>query len=808
MAMTSPSDKIRKTLLLLPFLLCTSGLFAQGQQPEAADTSRYAEVRSLVQFYEYMLNNVGAAKSSSRDKEVIITESYKKIFVGPHVQVEDDLINDRKVITNKDISAYMRDVDFFFQDIVFDFNDLQVEKKELAARVFYLVSFESIIEGKTLDGETYNRAESRFIEVNTNQDGDLKIASVYSTKISREKELEVWWNSLSYGWIEVFKSYMPPFDSADHLILKRIAALDSLNLSGNTTIKNLEPVAALRDLKYLDISHTDIVDLSPIRYASNLQTLKANNSALTDISTLSYFDKLKSLNLSNTKVSDIEPLKRLTFLNELRLSETYVSNFTALAEIKSLVYVDFSESRLSDAGFLASHKGLETADLSRTSLSDLYVFQLLPKLKQLNLSETAIVNLEGLEGHPSLESLDITQTKVAEISPLLSASKLQKIYADYTKVSQEEASNFMSKRPKTLVVTHSAQVMNWWSSISGDWQKAFMSIMKTQNPEKEDIIQLLNIDSLSLKGLGLKEATPLKKFQRLKHLDVSDNQFTSFNFTASMRDLSHLSGAGLPVSSTDGLDKNEKLKTLLLPHTEIVNISALSFLDELELVNLDESFVDESAVSKLLQASPKTVVIYQTETLKSWWGSLPTEWKKVFALKSSDSYHLHKLIEVDSINVTGFEISSLSPLKVFINLRYVSLNKVNVSDLKELYKHQNIQALSCTNGPLMDLDGINQLHQLETLDISNTALSNLKDLEGLRSLKDLNCSGTSISNLKGIESIYNLETLNISSTRTWRLGRLSELRNLQTLICNNTRIIDYLIDEYKVEHPEVNVIYY
>ena len=113
----------RATRLLLAPLFLAIFTYTHAQDEKQETDPKIEEVQSLVDFYEYMLNTVGAEKTPVRDKEVIITESFKKIFENENVQIEDDLIPDRKVITNKNVSAYLRDVDFFFKDITFDFKE-------------------------------------------------------------------------------------------------------------------------------------------------------------------------------------------------------------------------------------------------------------------------------------------------------------------------------------------------------------------------------------------------------------------------------------------------------------------------------------------------------------------------------------------------------------------------------------------------------------------------------------------------------------------------------------------------------------
>ncbi|MEY3647601.1 MAG: hypothetical protein RLZ13_483, partial [Bacteroidota bacterium] len=103
---------------LLWFLLCLS-IVAQGQTIKGYSTDQLTElstkVEDQVRFLEFLLNTVGNSQTSARDKDVIIRESYLKIFRDGKVQVEDDLVLDRKVVTNKDVAAYFKDIEFFYK---------------------------------------------------------------------------------------------------------------------------------------------------------------------------------------------------------------------------------------------------------------------------------------------------------------------------------------------------------------------------------------------------------------------------------------------------------------------------------------------------------------------------------------------------------------------------------------------------------------------------------------------------------------------------------------------------------------------
>jgi Leucine-rich repeat (LRR) protein len=797
---------------LILFFLSFSLLTAHAQTEAdivVVDSTQYDEVKSLLNFYKYMLNTVGSSNTSTRDKEVIITESYKKIFANSKVQIEDDLIEDRKVITNKDVNAYLRDVDFFFDEIDFSFQNIEIEKIAKGDDdFFYLISFESTIKGTTIDNETLASTKKRFIEVNLDKEaGDMKIASIYSTKVSRTKELQNWWSSLSFGWINIFKNYVE-FDSITNQVLLKIASIDSLDISGNQFIQNLDPLTALKDLRTINISNTKIEDLSPLRYSRELKKIDASNSIVLNISSLQYFENLTSLNLSSSEVIDISILSRLKKLTSLNLSNTLVTDFSSLAELKSLKSIDLSNTSFSRTQLIANSTSLENVQLARTIITDLSPIKTLTNIKQLTISETGISDISSLSAHPNLEILTMNQTTVSTLDPLLKAPKLRKVYADNTGITEQIASSFMAQKSKTVVVANSEQVMQWWSTLPANWKNVFTSIIDETSPQKEDIIKLINRDSLDVSGKNLFELEPLQKFKRLKYLNVSNNLFTNFGFTQGMTDLTFLNGERLPIENTQGLEKNLNLRFLILKGSLLKDIKSLSYLNKLELIDADKTGLKETQVAEYLQTNSKTVVIYRSEKLKAWWDGLPEVWKKELKPKEIDTYYLHELTQGEKVSVSGLSITSLEPLNVFNNLKRIQLNQVRIANLNDLNIHKNLSEVICTNGPLQSLEGITQLRKLESLNISNTAIEDLKDLDGLTSLKNLNCSGTPIKNLKGIEGLYQMESIDFSNTRVWKLERLYGMNKLKRLVCNNTRLRDHTIEDFQDVFPDCEITFY
>src|SRR5687768_16015241 len=126
-------------------------------KPVAGASQNDEKVKDVVAFLQLLLNTLGSNSTSARDKDMVITESYAKIFRDAKVQVEDDLDEDRTVITNKDVVAYLKDVDFFFKDVKFEFlvEDIK-EGVNANGQVFYKVSLRRNLTGTTASGKQVN----------------------------------------------------------------------------------------------------------------------------------------------------------------------------------------------------------------------------------------------------------------------------------------------------------------------------------------------------------------------------------------------------------------------------------------------------------------------------------------------------------------------------------------------------------------------------------------------------------------------------------------------------------------------------
>jgi len=343
------------------------------------------KVKDMVAFLGFMLNTLGNSTTSARDKDVLIAESYSKIFRDAKVQVEDDLDEERSVITNKDVVAYLKDINFFFKEVKFEFNIDKVERGVNAAnQTFYKVTLSRNLSGTTSEGKTVNNIEPRFVEINFNpKDQDLKIVSIYTHEFNEKEALANWWKQLSYEWQSLFRKKFNLTDSISLSDIRRITSIEELDISNNKYIQTFEPLSQLRNLKSLNLSSTNINDLTPIRNLTELIELNLGRTSVRDLSPLKYSGNLLKLDINHTDVSDITVVQRMPKLEFLDLSATNVSDFTPLSSLTELVRLRLKSAKLSELTSIASASKLIELTISGTNVQNLSPLKDLTNLKTL-----------------------------------------------------------------------------------------------------------------------------------------------------------------------------------------------------------------------------------------------------------------------------------------------------------------------------------------------------------------------------------------------------------------------------------------
>lgn len=806
--------------LLFSLMFVTQGIgqdIGEYNKQEIKDLTQ--QVEDQIRFLEYFLNTVGSKETSARDKDVIIRESYKKIFRDNLVQVEDDLLLDRKVITNKNITAYLKDVEFFFKDAKFQFKVKEIKPKLTDNNdLFFEISLDRTLTAVGINNEAISNTKQRFIEVNLDRDSkELKIASMYTTKLSRDEELLEWWASLSYEWSNVFRElYEIEADTVSVDDLYRISSMDTLDLSGNQLIIDLNPIQALTDLKYVDISNTNIQELNPISNVTFLSYLDISNTPTSDIQFIKYSERLVHLNLSNTGIHDIDDLLNLKNLKHLQLAKTPLRGFGVLNSFKDLEFLDLEESGFNNIENIRELTNLKSLNLKGNFLINFGFLSELSGLEEINLEGTNILDLAPLAELKKLWRVNINSTEVSQLTPLNGSTNLRRIYADRTSITEEMADSFSRTNRRILLIHNVENLQTWWETLPEGWNSVLSKIypkVDFKKPSIEELSELVGIDSLNLSGSDVITLRPALKFKKAIYLAIDNTAVQDLSPLAEMKTLLTIKANNTQVSNIEALVDLTGLEFLYLNNSKISSIDPIKFLVKLKHLDVDETDVAAWDIMELTKILPQTTVIFRSKELNSWWEGLDLVWQGLFdsQFELSDepsTDELHRMTSDKKVTVENVNILNLEPLLIFFNLQQLLVENVPLQDISAISRMESLSILKLSQAPIRDLMPLSNLTYLESLDLSNTGVEELRPLAELNRLKVLNLSGTNVVRLRGLETLFDLRELDIASTNVRNIKQIMHLVNLEKLICFNTRIGRRSIDNFKKGNPTCDVRYY
>ena len=193
------------------------------------------------------------------------------------------------------------------------------------------------------------------------------------------------------------------------------AIREEIDLPGTTPLSPLH----LKMLTRLKVNDQEITNITGLEYATNLEILDlTNNSDLSDIRPIAKLTNIRWLSFSNTQVEDLTPLSRLTKLEILYFWLTPVSDLEPLAALTSLIAIDAGGCKISDVTPLAPLTQLKYLQIRGNLIQDITPLSNLTQLIELNLSYNQIVDVQPLAKLTILEKLWIQGNRITDHSPL------------------------------------------------------------------------------------------------------------------------------------------------------------------------------------------------------------------------------------------------------------------------------------------------------------------------------------------------------------------------------------------------------
>ncbi|MBU1009252.1 MAG: hypothetical protein KKD74_03855 [Bacteroidetes bacterium] len=880
--------------LILLLLFVSMGLQSVAQQTPALTAAEQEEYMKqaveMVKYLEGTLNFLGDPLATVQEKEIIINESYSKIFKDDKVQIEDDLDEHRETPINKDVQAYLKDVDFFFHHVRFSFDVQKTDQlvNELG-QVYFRVALMRNLNGRTLSNDTISSSKIRFVEINLDPfQKELKIASYYTTKLNEREELRQWWSGMAPEWKTYFGENIMVFDTLPlnkvealttdaiitkrwksvsrndtffvmgpdtlkmnmkHLLfgrrpdtllyindtrmlmlpdtvvtdlspvysaLKEVTRITDINISYKQQFTDLEPLIELTALKSIDFSNTPINDLSPLRNLNQLDAIYCSGTQVTSLDPLVYSVKIKEIYCFDTRVADLQPLANYSQLEKLYCFNTGVSSLEAIRGKTTMVALRTNNTHISDISPLQGMSAMRLLDISRTAVSNIDAIASLVSLQILNMDNTNISSIESLSGLKDLSVVQFSNTAVADLDPLSDIASLKKVFCDKTRVNSANAILFMRAKPGTLVVYESEELSVWWNSLPIYWRAILSEHAKTSsNPGAEELHQIIGLEKLDLKGNAyLQSIQPLSRLTNLGYLSLASTEIDDIGPLINLSALREIDLSNTRISNLSPLQNTLGLEVINIEQTRVERLDALNSMARLKVVYADGSRVTPQEVMLLKEKQHQTLIIYQSDALKTWWNGLSEPWQSLLLSNvkltaNPDKMHLQEIADLQEIRIIDdMNFTDLEPLRMLPHLQRLVFKGTMINDLKPIAGLSQLETLEFPSNPIANIQALSGLSKMQTLNMENTAVSDLSAIAGLVNLKVINLSGTQVNSLKPLAGLTNLVDLSVYNTRLKSLSPADQLPALKNIKCYNTRIKAKEIDALKANRPEMNILYY
>ncbi len=435
-----------------------------------------------------------------------------------------------------------------------------------------------------------------------------------------------------------------------------------------------------------------------------------------------------------------------------------------------------SVGMISAVDFMASYPVVDPAT-GQTELRD-KVFkydmaELDAKLKQVTQKQrldmsgiSAIITLEPLSEMSDLTWLDISGTSIEDLSAVRNLNKLKVLRANSTMIDDISALKYNITLEELEVANTNVEDLSVLTSLHG-LQK--LNLAETQVDRVSHLKHCPNLISLNLSGTRIANIGFLQDLLQLKALDISNTTIRDLSPVSNLKDLQSLNISGSAVSNLQPLSELQNLRELYCSNTTVRDLSPLKSNRRLSKIYCDHSNIGDEEASAFTKDNRFTLVIYDTEALRTWWNSLPIYWKAVFS----------KQIQVDSEPTT-----------------------------EQLHQIINLQELDLSGNTFMqNLVPVSRLTNLRSLNISNTEIGFLQPIQGLGNLESLNISHTYISDLKPLQDMSSLRYLNIENTPVNDLMVLANDNSIQVIDADSTTIGKSQVLALKEKQRQVTVVY-
>ena len=482
-------------------------------------------------------------------------------------------------------------------------------------------------------------------------------------------------------------------------------------------------------------------------------------------------NSLKIASIYTTKINEKEALRN--WWN--KLSQNWKTRLGSGIKLYDSIPMETVGS-ITSTDFTASYPIINTSTgetvlkdkVFKNDMTELYAkLKLVTQKQRLDLSGIReIISLDPISELSDLNWLDISETSIEDLSPVRNLNKLKVLRANSTLIEDISAMKYNITLEELEVANTSIEDLSVLASLR-NLQK--LNLANTQVNRLTNLKSCQSLVSLNLGGTRIANIGILQDLPQLKVLDISNTAVRDLGPIANMKDLQSLNIAGSAISNLQVLSELSNLREVNCCNTAISDLTPLKGNRRLSKIYCDRSSIHDTEASAFTKDNPFTLVIYDTEALKTWWNELPIYWKAVFS----------KQIQVDAEPTT-----------------------------EQLHAILNLQELDLSGNTYMqNLIPVNRLVNLKSLNIANTEINFLQPIQNLTNLESLNIEHTFINDIKPLKDMNSLKFLNIMNTPVTDLTPLLNDDHIEVVLADSTGITRQSVVNLKESQRQVTVVY-
>ncbi|HFJ9405110.1 TPA: NEAT domain-containing protein [Bacillus paranthracis] len=434
--------------------------------------------------------------------------------------------------------------------------------------------------------------------------------------------------------------------------LSQMKKIKLLDLNSNY-IKDIKPLFTAKSLRTLTVANNQIsnANLAGIEQLKNVKSLSLSNNGLTNIEHITTMKKLVELDLSKNELENIEPLSRMSTVQSLNLEENYISDITPLSQLTSLYDLKLASNEIRDVRPVQELGKRMYIDVQRQKIflddveKDKEVKIPIYNLQGEPLDTIQLKNGDGIVNNGSVKwstTGEKTYEFILDIKPeenriKFNGTVIQNVVErlDEIKEDNEQKENvILDKTLQQHINKENLGRENLNAPITKEdlLQIKKLEILKEKGKEIKDITGLeymMNLEKLTLEGVGLKNIEFILNMKQLNNLNVSHNQIEDTTPLSSLKNLQWLNLTDNRIKDVSVLGSMLDLLSLKLAENEIRDVRPLIQLGQWGTIDVrrQKVILDDAEINKEVK-----IPVYDLEgeriekiTLKSAGGMLTDE---------------------------------------------------------------------------------------------------------------------------------------------------------------------------------------